>query len=69
MSGWQESCIQCGEEFGTRSVTNFCSVCCHNGLDANLLDERGFFASESPEPDETENNIPTMAQTGLGDFA
>lgn len=69
--GWREDCLQCGEEFGRRSRTNFCAVCCHNGLDDELRTENGFFVRE-PENDESPEvqlGKPTMAQAGLGDFA
>ncbi|WP_435145653.1 hypothetical protein [Halobaculum sp. P14] len=65
------ACVQCGDEFGSPSRTNFCTVCCHNGLDDDLLDEYGFFVTD--EADDADNiqldsEETAATQAGLGDF-
>lgn len=72
MTGWREECVQCGEEFPGRSKTNFCTVCCHNGLDDDLLDEYGFFVGDETNDTggvELDVGETATAQAGLGDFA
>lgn len=70
--GWRETCLQCDKEFGSRSQTNFCARCCHDGLDDDLLDEHGVFVHGQAEEDdgvELDLDVSTQTQTGLGDFA
>lgn len=62
-------CVQCGREMAS-TVTNFCTVCCHNGLDNGLKDKHGYFQRErNPEPEfEYAEQPPKNQQSGLGEF-